>query len=287
MVTVPSEYQRGLPTAEDLPDSDETPVDNELQNDIPNILLNLLREIWGDSQGDASRRTDWFWGVDMGIYYEPNIEEPEKSKLIVPDGFLVLGVERRPNEDGRLSYVLWQEKVLPILALEVVSKQYNGEYDLKLAKYEELGILYYVVYNSTTGRRIYKKHQSLEVYKLINGKYQLQPSVTLLQEGGRMIWMPEIGLGIGSERGVFDNWSREWVYWYDRQGVRYPTAQERATRAEAIAIQAKLAQEQAEAIAIQETQRAERESQEKLQERQAKEKLAAYLRSIGINPDEI
>ena len=57
MVTVPYEY-RQLTTAEDLPDSDETPVDNELQNDIPNILLNLLRSIWGDCK-------DWFWGVDM------------------------------------------------------------------------------------------------------------------------------------------------------------------------------------------------------------------------------
>ncbi len=81
MVTVPSQYR--LPTAEDLPDSDESPVDNELQNDIPNILLNLLRQIWG-------KRSDWFWGVDMGVYYEPNIEEPVKSKVIVPDGFLVL-----------------------------------------------------------------------------------------------------------------------------------------------------------------------------------------------------
>ena len=33
MVTIPYEY-RQLPTAEDLPDSDETPVDNELQNDV-------------------------------------------------------------------------------------------------------------------------------------------------------------------------------------------------------------------------------------------------------------
>jgi hypothetical protein len=44
MVTIPSKY-RHLPTAEELPDSDETPVDNDLQNDIPNMLLNLLRLI--------------------------------------------------------------------------------------------------------------------------------------------------------------------------------------------------------------------------------------------------
>jgi len=268
MVTVSSEYLRHLPTAEDLPDSDETPVDNELQNHIPNILLSLLAEIWAD-------RDDWFWGVDMGIYYEPNIEEPEKSKCIVPDGFLALGVPRNTGEGGRLSYLLWHEKALPILALEVVSKKYNGEYDLKLAKYEELGILYYVAYNSTTGRKIYKKHQSLEVYKLINGKYELMPSVALLQQegGGQMVWIPEIELGIGCEQNVLDNWSREWVYWYDRDGMRYPTAQERASRAEerasraeAIATQARLANQQVE---------------------QKAQRLAKKLKEMGIEPDEI
>jgi Uma2 family endonuclease len=273
MITIPSEY-RQLPTAEDLPDSDETPVDNELQNDIPNMLLNLLRLIWGDRQ-------DWFWGVDMGIYYEPNIEEPEKSKVIVPDGFLALGVPRRTDERGRLSYVLWQEQVVPILALEVVSKKYNGEYDQKFAQYQDIGILYYAIYNTASGRRgLYKKHESLEIYKLINGKYQLLPSVTLLQEGSKVVWMPEIGLGLGCERSNCADWDREWLYWYDRENVRYLTAEERA-------VQASLAQQQAEAIADQ--QRLAKENAEAIaaQERQQKEKLADYLRAIGVNPDAI
>ncbi|MFN5204657.1 MAG: Uma2 family endonuclease, partial [Pseudanabaena sp.] len=50
-----------LPTAEELPHSDDTPVDNELQNHIPNLLLNILLSIWGDRQ-------DWFFGVDMAVY---------------------------------------------------------------------------------------------------------------------------------------------------------------------------------------------------------------------------
>jgi Uma2 family endonuclease len=259
MVTIPYEYQN-LPTAEDLPDSDETPVDNELQNDIPNLLLNLLKWIWGDRQ-------DWFWGVDMCVYYEPNTEEPAKSKSIVPDGFLALGVERLKNEGGRLSYLLWEEKVLPILVLEVVSHKYNGEYDSKLLEYQDLGILYYVIYNPLSGRRgLYKKHQSLEVYKLVDSKYELVPSVALLPGNGKVFWMPEIELGIGCEQGNQGGWQREWVYWYDRSGVRYPTAEERAD-------QMRAAKEEAEAIA--------------LQERQQKEKLAAYLKTLGINPDEI
>jgi len=204
MVTTSYEYQN-LPTAEDLPDSDETPVDNELQNDIPNLLLNLLKWIWGDRQ-------DWFWGVDMCVYYEPNTEEPAKSKSIVPDGFLALGVERLKNEGGRLSYLLWEEKVLPILVLEVVSHKYNGEYDSKLLEYQDLGILYYVIYNPLSGRRgLYKKHQSLEVYKLVDSKYELVPSVALLPGNGKVFWMPEIELGIGCEQGNQGGWQREWV----------------------------------------------------------------------------
>ena len=53
-----------LPSSEELPDSDDTPVDNELQNLIPNLLETILALIW-------SERTDWFFGVDMGIYHTP------------------------------------------------------------------------------------------------------------------------------------------------------------------------------------------------------------------------
>ncbi len=287
MVTIPFEY-RQLPTAEDLPDSYETPVDNELQNDIPNMLLNLLRSIWSDRQ-------DWFWGVDMCYYYEANLKEPKKSKAIVPDGFLAIGVPRLKGEGGRLSYVLWQEQVKPILALEVISKAYNGEYDQKLTQYQDLEILYYVVYNSLSGRRgRYKKHESLEVYKLIDSKYELLPSVTLFPESGKVVWMPEIDLGIGCERRICGNWERDWLYWYDRDCVRYPTAEERAQQAEAIAYrqsliaqQERFGKQEAEAIASQERIAKQEAEAIAIQERQQKEKLANYLRSIGINPDQI
>ena len=132
----------------------------------------------------------------------------------------------------------------------------------------------YVVYNSLSGRRgRYKSHESLEVYKLIDGKYELLPSVALLSESGKVLWMPEIGLGIGCERRIWGNWEREWLYWYNRDNVRYPSAEESAEQERKIASQERLAKQQAEAIGE--------------QERQQKEKLANYLRSMGINPDEI
>jgi Uma2 family endonuclease len=77
---------QNLPSAKDLPDSDDTPVDNELQNLIPNLLQSILAMIW-------SQRWDWYFGVDMGIYYDP------KKSAIVPDGFLSVGVPRIRDEN--------------------------------------------------------------------------------------------------------------------------------------------------------------------------------------------
>lgn len=56
-----------LPSSAELPDSDDTPVDNELQNLIPNLLDAILVLAWGDGQSPVgNHRTDWFFGVDMG-----------------------------------------------------------------------------------------------------------------------------------------------------------------------------------------------------------------------------
>ncbi len=197
-----------LPSSAELPDSDDTPVDNELQNLIPNLLEAILALAWPD-------REDWFFGVDMGVYYAPG--EP----AIVPDGFLSLGVERFIGEEGRLSYVLWEEDgIVPTLTLEVVSKTYGGEYEQKKVDYANLGVLYYAVYVPSSHLR--RKRQRLEVYRLVQGSYVLQ--------SGDRIWMPEIGLSLGRERGTYLGRTREWLYWYDSNGARLTTPEEAVTQ---------------------------------------------------------
>jgi Uma2 family endonuclease len=189
-----------LPSAEDLPDSDDTPVDNELQDLVPGLLKTILALIW-------SERMDWFFGVDMGIYYDP--DEP----AIVPDGFLSIGVPRIIDSDLRLSYVLWEEQKLPIMVLEVVSQTRRREYTQKKQEYAELGILYYVIYNP-----LRKRKPKLEVYKLENREYKLL--------AGEPVWLSELNLGIGREEGKYQGITREWLYWYDEQGKRYLTPEE-------------------------------------------------------------
>jgi Uma2 family endonuclease len=195
-----------LPSAEDLPDSDDTPVDNELQDLVPHLLKAILALIW-------SERMDWFFGVDMGIYYDPN--EP----AIVPDGFLSIGVPRIIDSDLRLSYVLWEELKLPTLVIEIVSHKRRGEYTKKKAFYEEMGIPLYVVYNP-----LRKRKARLEVYRLVNGKYELLR--------GEPVWLEELGLGIGREFGSYLGIEREWLYWYDEAGNRYLSPEERIVEGE-------------------------------------------------------
>ena len=225
------ELPRYLPTADELPNSDDTPVDNELQEIIPNLLKSILRMLW-------KGRMDWFFGIDMGIYTHP--EQPP----IVPDGFLSLNVERSFDENLRLSYLLWEEEILPILVLEVVSAEPGGEYTTKLDKYAELGVLYYVIYNPKRRRKA-----RLEIHKLSQGQYELQ--------NANPLWMPEISLGIGCERAEYDDLMREWLYWYDENGNRYPTPYEQI----------------------------EQERQQTELERQRADRLATKLRDLGIDPD--
>lgn len=228
---VKSHFQRQLPTSDELPCSDDMPVDNEEQNFIPNLLLFLLRTIWAD-------RYDWYFGVDMGIYHTTGASP---RVPIVPDGFLSLGVERRKGGKSRKSYVTWEENnIPPILAIEIVSWTPGNEYDEKRDIYAKLGVLYYVIYNPEFRQR--DRHQPFEVYKLVNGVYQLQI--------GEPYWMSEVGLGIGRHLITSGGVQQEVLGWYDEQGDRYLTLEEREQ-----------------------------------QERQRAERLAARLRELGEDPD--
>ena len=192
-------FPEGLPTADDLPCSDDKPVDSILQELLPGLLKAILIDLWKD-------RTDWLFGIDLGFYYRQN------TPAIAPDGMLCLGVKEDVSENLRSSYLLWQEKVIPLFTLEVVSKTAGSERTEKMDIYESIGVLYYLIYAP-----LLKKKVKFQLYKLVEGKYVLQ------SDGKEPYWMPEVGLGIGAERLAYINQEREWLFWYDEQGIRYLT----------------------------------------------------------------
>ncbi|MBC7971317.1 MAG: hypothetical protein H7Z11_14555 [Verrucomicrobia bacterium] len=103
-----------------------------------------------------------------------------------------------------------------------------------------------------------KRHQPFEVYRLEGDTYRSQI--------GEPYWMPEIGLGLGRGRQVIGGIEQEVLLWHDAQGQAYPMPEQR----------------------MQEMQRqlmAERQRTEA--ERQRAERLAEYVRSLGVDPDDL
>jgi Uma2 family endonuclease len=251
-------FPEGLLTAEDLPCSDDTPVDSELQELIPGLLKAILMDIWGG-------RKDWLFSIDMAFHYDPT----NTSTSLAPDGMLSLGVAEAASENLRSSYVLWQEKVIPLFVIEVVSKTAGGEKMRKFDIYQSIGILYYLVYAP-----LLKRKARFQLYKLIEGKYVLQNS------GQQPYWMPEIGLAIGAEKRVYDDKEREWLYCYDENSVRYLTPLEKVAmernRADAEAQNAKF-----------EAQRAESEATERIALEHKLNDLLEKMKVLGIDLDSI
>ncbi|MEB3293514.1 MAG: Uma2 family endonuclease [Synechococcales bacterium] len=246
-LTLPSPQ---FPFAEPLPSSDELPCsdDTPVDNEDQNFVPNLLLFLL---EHYWKQRQDWFFAVDMGVYHttgaSPRIP-------IIPDGLLSLGVARRKPSGSRNSYVLWEEAYIPpIWVLEMVSHTPGGEYTEKLERYAKLGVLYYVIYNPRYWQR--DGHAPLEIYKRVEGTYQLQ--------SGEPYWMPEIGLGIGRCMLPADPLEREVLSWFDEQGDRYLNPEEQA--------QAQVEQAQAQVE----------------QEQQKRQQLEAYLRSLGVDPNQL
>jgi hypothetical protein len=201
------------------------------------------------------------------------MEPPEKGAE-APDWFYVPNVSPLLDGEYRRSYVLWKEFVAPLIAIEFVSGNGSEERDTtppsesekagKFWVYEQaIRIPFYVIFDAW--------RDNLEVYHLVDGRYaKMQPN-----DRGHYPILP-----MGVEIGLQQEGTTTWLRWWDESGNLLLTGDERAVQAEvianqqtAIAAQANIAQRQAEAIAE--------------QERQQKEKLATYLRSMGINPDEI
>jgi Uma2 family endonuclease len=186
---------------------------------------------------------DWYFGVDMAVYHTTGADP---TIPVVPDAFLSIGVERRKGGKSRNSYAVWEEKgIVPILVLEMVSQTIRGEYDQKMTLYAQLGVLYYIIYNPELwGQKRQKLHGPFEVYKLLGKQYQLQQ--------GEPYWMPEVELGIGRCQMRLDNQLQEQLAWFDENGDRYLTTEERADL-----------------------------------ERQRREQLEAFLRSQGFDPNHL
>ncbi|MDX2256898.1 MAG: Uma2 family endonuclease [Pseudanabaenaceae cyanobacterium bins.39] len=250
-----------LPDHKQLPESDGTFVKNFQEHPQSIVLTSSIIPILDKLHPDGC----YCIGQDSGIYWR--LTEPPEKGAEAPDWFYVPNVLPMLDGEYRRSYVLWKEFVAPLIAIEFVSGSGAEERDRtppsdnhkagKFWVYEQaIRIPYYVIFDA--------RRNNLEAYNLVAGQYiKMQPN----DRGHLEITPMGVELGLKVDRGV------PWLRWWDNAGNLLLTGDERAAMAEAIAAQQKEIAEQQTAIA--------------LQERQEKEKLANYLRSLGINPDEL
>jgi Uma2 family endonuclease len=244
-----------LPTMYDLPS--ELVGESGLPDEFHCLQADLLSETCQPGNLPAS---EVFTASDLNLYYDPR--HPLWYKR--PDWYLVVGVSRYgQQQELRLSYVIWQEGVSPFLVVELLSPGTEGE-DLgqtlrdanqppgKWEVYERiLRVPYYVVYD--------RYENNLRAFKLNGTRYE---AISLPEQ---RLWFEELELGLGLWQGEYQGIRGLWLRWYNSTGWT-PTNAERA----------EIGNQQLEI----ERQRAEAEHQRA-------ERLAEYLRSQGIDPDNL
>jgi hypothetical protein len=207
-----------LPDHTQLPDKDGNFVKNYQEPPQGDLLTDCITPILQEIHPDGQ----YCIGRDCGIYWrlpEPP-EAPEKGAE-APDWFYIPNVPSTLDGQIRRSYVLWQETVVPLIALEFVSGNGAEERDKTPVKgkfwvYERaIQVPFYGIYEV--------KKALVEVYQLINGRYQkMKPN----SRGRYPIEPLKVELGIW--QGQYQNQQWPWLRWWDAEGHLLLTSQEKA-----------------------------------------------------------
>ncbi|NEQ86025.1 MAG: Uma2 family endonuclease [Moorea sp. SIO2I5] len=259
-VILPHPAKDTLPTMYDLPSED--PEEPGLPDEFHIWQPQLCSETFCPPNYESN---SIFVASDLNLYYDPNHTAWYKR----PDWFAVVGISRLyQGRELRMSYVIWQEEVRPIVAIELLSEstrdqdlgysERTAEPPTKWEVYEQiLGIPYYITFDRVTNE--------LQIFRLTGGSYQAQ---TLDKS---KFWIPELQLGLGLWLGDYRGVNRLWLRWYDQDGNWIATNAERAEQERLRAEQEHLRAEQEQQRAEQEHLRAEQEQQRAEQEQQRAE----------------
>jgi hypothetical protein len=255
-----------LPVDFILPDD---PVDNLNQYPIADALTQILN-LAGFLKGNA------FTFMNYGLIATVNGKTIAKA----PDWAYVPNVTVSREEIVR-SYTPYLEGDVPLIVLEIISATDGGEYskqrETPMGKwyfYEQvLKVPYYGIFEPDSG--------DFELYRLGNaGTYDR----VLMEESGRY-WIEGLNLTIAAWKGTLDRRTGYWLRFWDQDGTLLPWFSEvfEMTQQELEQTQQELGQAQQELGQTQ--QELGQTQQELVDEKSRADRLAAKLRSLGIEPD--
>ncbi|MEL6249351.1 MAG: Uma2 family endonuclease [Cyanobacteria bacterium J06648_16] len=248
-----SQPSLSLPDHRQLPESDGTFVKSFQEHPQSLLLTSSIQPVLDQLHPDGQ----YAIGQDCGIYWR--LTDPPEKGAEAPDWFYVPGVPPLLNDERRRSYVMWKEIIAPLIAIEFVSGDGEEERD-RTSPFEsnDAKAGKFWVYEQAIRIPFYAIYEvekaSVEVYELKARWYEkCEPN-----ERGHYPISP-LGVGLGIWQGRFMNQPLPWLRWWDSDGLMLLTGSERAEV---------------------EMQRAELE-------RQRADRLAAKLRELGIDPDEV
>ena len=239
------------PEVEHLITEDDEPVDNIPSEKQQRLLTEPLYSSW---QGPGEGRT-FLAAANIGVFYLA------RNPAIAPDVLLSLDVEIAEDwwTKEHRSYFLWEFGKPPDVVIEIVSNKVGEEDGEKINKYARMRVGYYVIFDP---QQLIGK-ETLRVYLLKGFKYT--------KHKGN--YLPEIKLGLGLWEGDFEKTNNVWLRWTDENGKIIPTGKERADKER---------EEKDAALRL-----VEKEREEKEDALGRAERLAARLRELGQDPDQI
>lgn len=243
---------------ETLVTEDDTPVDNWFSERQRTLLTEPLDNWHPVDETGAPRK--FLAGSDVGIFWM--LRHPP----LAPDMFLSLDTQLEIEKPGdwwrkkNRSYFVWEHGKAPDVVVEIVSNRQGNEKGTKWRDYALMGVAYYVVFDPS----LQLKDEILRIFKLDGRRYVSYDKT----------YFPDIGIGLTLWEGIYkDSPVTTWLRWCDETGEVFPTGKEMAVRSLA--------------KADQEAQRAAQEAQRAAQEAEKSKLLAAKLRELGIDPDQV
>ncbi|MEA5419117.1 Uma2 family endonuclease [Spirulina sp. CCNP1310] len=249
---------------DDLIFDDGEPLESNRHRIAMNVLIETIHQAWRD-------RTNYFVGGNMFIYYSRT--QARNRDFRGPDFFVVLDVD---GSEPRQGWVVWEEEGrYPDVIIELMSPS-TAAVDLGEKKH---------LYAHTFHTRNYFVYdpfdpQSLQGWQLTTqGDYE---PLTPNDQG--WLWSSGLELWLGHWQGELYRETAIWLRFYDSEGNLMPLSAE-AEREQLLLERERSAAERERAEAAQAQAEAERERAEV--ERERAERLAAHLRSLGIDPDQL
>jgi len=186
---------------------DDTPVDNIFSEMQQRLLTRSLNCSWQPGR-------PFIAAANVGVFYA--LRQPP----IIPDMFLSMDVKKAEDlwEKKNRSYFLWEFGKPPEVAVEIVSNRKGGEARCKMRIYEQIGVLYYIIFDP----QLMTQKEELRIYELSVGQY--------LPKIDRQL--TRLGLIVTLWEGEFEGSDARWLRWSDRDGKLIKTGEERVEMAE-------------------------------------------------------